>query len=188
MAEDIQVLKQRADKHQGRLEEISAVISLVQQRLEGAAAAEKEASEQHHRLSTRVDEVKRELKTLKLEAKEALHLAAAAREDRESAERELTAHTRKLEKRKAKLAATEAALAAAQAADRVAQEEPTADPAPRKATARKPGTANPTRTTSKRAAAKSTTGRRATSAGSTRSGTAKATTSTRSASARRSTG
>ena len=121
MAENTQLLVQRVGKHQDKLKEAAAVVTMTQHRHADAAKSHKETERALRTLESALVKTEKKAKRLKKQAKDARRLASAADSDRRDARAELSTHTKAHEKRQKKLAKFEAALAAAQASEKVQQ-------------------------------------------------------------------
>lgn len=132
MPDDTELLEQRVTKRKQKLEQAAAVVSMVQERVATATAADEQSGRELRTLSAALKAAEKKAKRLKKRTKQAQALSGSAAEDRLAAERELAEELQRYDKQQAKLAKAEAALAAGLATQRVedvAPPEATQEPA-----------------------------------------------------------
>jgi chromosome segregation ATPase len=179
LPDDTELLEQRVTKRKQKLEQAAAVVSLVQDRVATATAADEESGRELRTLRAALEAAEKKAKRLKKRTRQARALSGSAEEDRLAAERELAEELQRYDKRQAKLAKAEAALAAALATRRVEEAAPlgaTQDPAqttaPVKRSAPVRKTAPRKRTVAATKKTTSTTGRTTSTGGTTKKATA----------------
>jgi hypothetical protein len=128
LPDDTELLEQRVTKRKQKLEQAAAVVSMVQDRLASATAADEEAGRELRTLRAALKAAEKKAKLLKKRTQQARDLSASAEDDRLSAERELGEELQRYEKQQSKLAKAEAALAAALATQRVEEVAPPGAP------------------------------------------------------------
>jgi len=132
LPDDTELLEQRVTKRKQKLEQAAAVVSMVQERVATATAADEQSGRELRTLSAALKAAEKKAKRLKKRTKQAQALSGSAAEDRLAAERELAEELQRYDKQQAKLAKAEAALAAGLATQRVedvAPPEATQEPA-----------------------------------------------------------